>query len=179
MIKNINKKFIASSVALTLLPWVLTGCTVNTFKYNNGDNHEIAVSGVVSYDFIKECYYVEIENPDYDKIEYYIANKAGYYSSDNTLVGYFYYDLLTNKEIYRRNKDDYNYFNESSNVTNRKFVKEIKVEDYLFSENLIKNAYDVNDVKQIFEAIKENVAMDEANEMKAKFEEAGATIEFK
>ena len=27
--------------------------------------------------------------------------------------------------------------------------------------------------------IKENVAMDEANEMKAKFEEAGATIEFK
>ena len=27
--------------------------------------------------------------------------------------------------------------------------------------------------------IKENVAMDEANEMKAKFEEAGATVEFK
>lgn len=157
MIKNINKKFIASSVALTLLPSVLTGCTVNTFKYNSRYNQEIEVEGYVSYDFLKECCYVEIENPDYDKIEYYIANKAGYYSSDtHTLVGYFYYDLLTNKEIYRRNKDDYNYFNESSNVTNRKFVKEIKVEDYLFSKNLIKNSYDVNDVKQIFDAIKEN-----------------------
>ena len=89
-----DKKFIASSVALILLPSVLSGCTANTFRYNSGDNHEIVVEGTVSYNYLKECYYVEIENPDYNKTEYYIANKDGYYSSDtHTLVGYFYYGL--------------------------------------------------------------------------------------
>ena len=53
-------------------------------------------------------------------------------------------------------EDDYNYNNESSNKTNRKFIKEVKVEDYLLSENFIKNAYTADDVKQVFEAIKEN-----------------------
>ena len=33
--------------------------------------------------------------------------------------------------------------------------------------------------KDIIEAIKENVSMDEANDLKAKFEEVGATIELK
>lgn len=160
MIKNINKRFIASSVALTLLPSVLTGCTANTFRYNSGDNHEIVVEGTIPYDYLKECYYVEIENPDYNKMEYYIASKDNVlsiqYYGTNKVVGYRYYDLLTNREIYQRNKDDYNYNNESSNKTNRKFIKEVKVEDYLLSENFIKNAYTADDVKQVFEAIKEN-----------------------
>lgn len=160
MIKNINKRFIVSSIALTLLPSILTGCSAYGFKYEEDDNGQVVLTGTISYEYLKECYYVEIENPDYDKIEYYIASKDNVlsiqYYGTKKVVGYRYYDLLTNREIYQRNKDDYNYNNESSNKTNRKFIKEVKVEDYLLSENFIKNAYTADDVKQVFDAIKEN-----------------------
>ena len=156
MIKNINKRFIASGVALTLLPSVLTGCSAG-FKYNEGDNHQIVASGTISYDYLKECYYVEIENPDYDKTEYYIAERKEYhpYNSPNW---YEYIDILTGKKIFQRMKDENSYYIENSTDYNssRFMKKEIKVEDYLFSENFIKHAYNVDEVNQIFDAIKEN-----------------------
>lgn len=152
-INNINKRIISSSIALALIPSVLTGCTTSRFEYSTNENNEIVASGTISYEILKDCYYVEIENPDYDKMEYYIASKDNYqYYAANTVVGYSYYDLLTDREIYQRNTNDY----ESLYKTNRKFIKEIKVEDYLLSENFIKNAYTVDDVKNIFDAIKEN-----------------------
>ena len=159
MIKNINKRFIASSVALTLLPSVLSGCTANGFSYNEDKNGQVVASGTIDYDYLKNCYYVEIENPNYDKIEYYIAERKGIYEShiySSSLSGYVYNDLITNKEVYRRNLNDFEYYSQTSNKTNRKFIKEVKVEDYLLSENFIKNAYTADDVKQVFEAIKEN-----------------------
>lgn len=156
MIKNLNKRLIASGVALTLLPSILAGCTAG-FKYEEDNNHQIVVSGSIPYNYLKECYYVEIENPDYDKTEYYIAERKEYhpYFSPNR---YEYIDILTGKKIFQRKMIDNSYYTEKSNDYNsaRFIKKEIKVEDYLFSENFIKNAYDVNDVKQIFEAIKEN-----------------------
>ena len=157
MIKYINKKYAAISIALSLLPSVLTGCTPYGFKYKENSNNEIVVEGTVSYEYLKNCYYVEIENPDYDKIEYYISEKNGIYKSEyytSKLFGYTYKDLLTNKEVYRRNLNDFEYYSQTSNETNRNFVNEIKLEDYLYSSNFIKSNYTVEDVEKILDDMK-------------------------
>ena len=155
MIK-INKKIVSSSIALTLLPSIIAGCTAG-FKYEEDNNHQIVVSGSIPYNYLKECYYVEIENPDYDKTEYYIAERKGYhpYISPNR---YEYIDILPGKKIFQRKMIDNSYYTEKSNDYNsaRFMKKEIKVEDYLLSENFIKNAYNSDEVNQILEDIKEN-----------------------
>lgn len=158
MIKNINKRFIASSVALTLLPSVLSGCSISGFQYIPDENNQVTPSGYITYETLKNYYFVEIDNPDFESIDYFIAERDMIKPLENII--YVYTDLLTDKEVFRRKENGNEYFDEGFPArdieTNRKFVKEIKVEDYLFSENFIKNTYTVDDVKQILEAIKEN-----------------------
>lgn len=157
MIKNINKRFIATSIALTLLPSVLTGCR-NGLEYQENENGQVIVNGNISYNTLKNYYFIEIDNPDFDNTEYYIAQRESIKPLENII--YTYTDVLTNKEIFRRKENNNEYFDEglfaNDIVTNRKFIKEIKVEDYLLSENFIKNTYTVDEIKQILEAIKEN-----------------------
>jgi len=145
MIKYINKKYAAISVALSLLPSVLTGCTANGFKYKENSNNEIVVEGTISYNQLKNCYYVEIENPDYDKMEYYISKKERTYRSDL----YLYIDLFIGKKIFEKCEDDY-----YKNKTSRFLKIEDKLEDYLLSENFIKESYTIDDVNKILDEMK-------------------------
>lgn len=158
MIKNINKRFIVSGVALTLLPSVLSGCSAGGFKYYPDENNQITPSGYITYDTLKNYYIVEIDNPDFDSSDYYIAKRNTIKPLENLI--YVYTDVLTDKEVFRRKENGNEYFDEGfpvrDIVTNRKFVKEIIIEDYLLSENFIKSTYTVDDIKQILNAIKEN-----------------------
>lgn len=138
MIKYINKKYAAISVALSLLPSVLTGCTANGFEYKENSNNEIVAEGTISYDQLKNCYYVEIENNDYDKMEYYVTKI--YFGS--------YIDLLTEKGIFKTLLDY------DIDINNRRLNKKIQVENYLLSENFIKENYTVEDVKKILDEMK-------------------------
>ena len=148
MIK-INKRFIASGVALTLLSSVFTGCTARVFKYTENSNNEIIAEGTVSYDYLKNCYYVEIENANYDKIEYYIAHLEVNYNFYGPNV-YKYVNLLNGVEVYRKTT------NYEFNDTNRRLISEKKLDEYLYSSDFIKQTYTVDDVKKILNDIKEN-----------------------
>ena len=148
MIK-INKRFIASGVALTLLSSAFTCCTARVFKYTENSNNEIIAEGTVSYDYLKNCYYLEIKNPDYDKIEYYIAYLEVNYNVYGPNV-YKYINLLNGVEVYRKTTND------EFNGTNRRIISEKKLDEYLYSSDFIKSTYTLDDVKKILEAIKEN-----------------------
>lgn len=146
MIK-INKKIVSSSIALTLLPSVLTGCTMKITK--NHDNSVITEDKGIPYDYLKKCYYLEIKNPDYDKIEYYIAYLEVNYNVYGPNV-YKYINLLNGVEVYGKTTND------EFNGTNRRIISEKKLDEYLYSSDFIKQTYTVDDVKKILEAIKEN-----------------------
>ena len=66
--------------------------------------------------------------------------------------------FLQVKEFFKgeTNKNTYYKSDLDNNDSSRLLNKEFKVEDYLLSENFIKNAYTIDDVKKIFDAIKEN-----------------------
>lgn len=150
MIKKINKRFIASGAFLTLLPSVLTGCSTSSNK------QDITYSKVEDidrseYDFLKNCYYIEIENNN-DEKEYYIANRYKYY--EGGINGYKYHDLLSDKDVYIRKQNSYDYFYWTPNGSNRKFIKEIRLEDYLYSLNMVKFNYTDEDIKYLLEEMK-------------------------
>ena len=99
-----------------------------------------------------------IINPDYDKIEYYIAERRSSGGLFNVREYYYYNDVSTGKRVFQRetNKNTYYKSDLDNNASSRLLNKELKVEDYLLSENFIKNAYTIDDVEKIFDAIKEN-----------------------
>ena len=144
---------------MSLLPAVLTGCNPNRFSYDTNENNEIVANGTINYAVLKECFFIEIDNPDYEKIEYYIVERrtgGGFFG----VPEYYYYDdITTGKRVFQRetSKNTYYCSDLDNNNSLRLLNNELKVEDYLFSENFIKNAYTIDDVKKIFDAIKENV----------------------
>ena len=89
--KKINKKFVASSVVLTLLPSVLTGCTQG-LKYEENENGQVIVSGNITYNTLKNYYFVEIENPDFENIDYYLTYRDTIKPLENLI--YVYKDIL-------------------------------------------------------------------------------------
>lgn len=158
MIKKISRRKATLSIALSLLPSVLTGCSPNRFSYDSNEKNEIVANGTINYSVLKECFFIEIENPDYDKIEYYIAERRSSGGLFNVREYYYYDDVSTGKRVFQRetNKNTYYKSDLDNNASSRLLNKELKVEDYLLSENFIKNAYTIDDVEKIFDAIKEN-----------------------
>lgn len=153
MIKYINKRYAVISVALSLFPSVLTGCTSYGFKYKENSNDEIVAEGTISYDYLKKCYYVEIEDQDYDKTEYYITRRSIPIVACED-IKCIYEDIVTGKEIFWGKETDSNCYILIDVSTNRKIINEIKVEDYLYGSDFIKNSYTVEDVKTILDEMK-------------------------
>ena len=149
MIK-INKKIISSGVALTLLPSVFTGCTMGHTK--NHDNSVLSEDKGISYDDLKDCYYVIIENDSLQENEYYIA-RCNYFC-EGGVGGFLYNDIKTNKEVFKRSYKNYDYFYWTPNGSDRKFINEIRLEDYLYSLGMIKFYYSNDDINNILEEMK-------------------------
>lgn len=99
---NINKRFIASSIALDILPSTLTEWTTNSFQFIPDENGQVVTSGHITYNTLKKYYFVEIDNPEFDKIKYYTANSDKIKTLDNLI--YMYTDILTDKEVFEKKK---------------------------------------------------------------------------
>ena len=148
MIKDINKRFIASGVAFILLPSIFLGCNTSNGLYNEKDSRKEQPDDS-DYDFLSNCYYIEINNSETKQSDCYITNRNEF--QDGGKTGYIYRDILSSEDVYVRNKNNYDYFYWTPNETKRQFVNEIKIEDYLYSMNLIKNEYTQDDIKYILD----------------------------
>ena len=65
-----------------------------------------------------------------------------------------YNDIKTNKEVFKRSYKNYDYFYWTPNGSDRKFINEIRLEDYLYSLGMVKFYYSDDDIKIILEKMK-------------------------
>ena len=144
-IRNINKKLIAGALVFTLVAVPLTGCEeYESFEYTTSEQGEYVASGKIAYNLLKTHCFLVIENSSYDVTEYYIADEVGHYIRGvrrNTT----YADVFNNRTVFDCNA-----------AGNRKILVCDKLEDYLYATNNIKASYTVEEVKLIFEQLKEN-----------------------
>ena len=84
--------------------------------------------------------------------EYYIARCD--YFCEGGVGGYLYNDIKTNREIFKRRYINYDYFYWTPNGSCRKFIDEVKLEDYLYSLGIVKFYYTEEDIKSILEEMK-------------------------
>lgn len=147
-IKNINKKILAGALSLALVTSGLVGCStteLNSFEYTTDEQGQYVVSGTIDYECLSSRYFLVIDNPDYNTVEYYIGSKGGIYSRW-TGNSYYYNNILNNKRV----------FSEESlkQEKNRKLLVCEQLDDYLYATGNIKASYTVEDVEQILEELK-------------------------
>jgi len=145
-IRNINKKLIAGALVFTLVAVPLTGCETKTyenFKYSINDQGQYVASGKIEYNLLKTHCFLVIENSTYNVTEFYIANKINQNCSPSSTV---YIDIFSDQII----------FDPGTKNDNRQMLVCDKIEDYLCATNNIKASYTVEEVKLIFEQLKEN-----------------------
>ncbi len=118
------------------------------FEYDTNKSGEYIAKGTINYEILKNCCFVEIENPSWKSTEFYICKKETTYYSNNTSTSK-YINLLNNKQIYKSESE-----NESEN-DGRKIVNEISLEDYLYAFDELKEVYTPDDVRNILNKMKE------------------------
>lgn len=142
----INKKLVAGTISLTLLTISLTGCSNTGFTYVKNDQGQYELVDEVDYNDLKDCYFIVIENPDYEKTEFYICKRSVTLSSE-----YHYTDLFTDKRVFSRKSANMNSTNEESK---RILLEEIKLEDYVYANREEKMKYSKEDLEEMFEQLK-------------------------
>jgi len=158
----INKKICVGALMLTLLTTPLTGCSnSNTFQYSTNEQGEIVATGTIDYDVLKKCYFIQIEKTIeidgkcYKKSECYIAKKQ---TSRYGQI-HWYYDILTEENVFSGD-----FVDEGEQIT-----KEIKIEDYLYAFEKIKNSYTTDEIEILIEDMKkEFVDLEEKKLVKEK-----------
>ena len=131
-INNINKKLIASALALTLITTGLTGCSdvsIEDISYvqNEQDNTQ-SISGAVKYETLKYCAFYKVYNNKTDERYYTIALQDEYNGSYTVK----YYDIFTGQ-----------YLNYSDYV----FKSIDTVENYLVNLDMVKDEYTEEELK--------------------------------
>lgn len=150
-IENINKRLVAGTVICSLLPSIFTGCS--SLKIYQDDKKTNNITSEISLlDKFKRYYYVEIENTKNDEIECYVVTRSEFIEGGKK--GYSYLDLQSNKKIYDRDYESYDYYYWTPDETNRKFITEIQLEDYLYDMGLIKGNLNDDDITYILEEMK-------------------------
>ncbi len=152
IINHVNYKLLAGALVLTVLTAPLVGCSDsnNDFEYNRNSQGQYEVIGTIDYGFLKECYFTVFKDNNFDTTEFYITNRISD-KSHSIVYGYEYVDILSGKEVFSRNIDSDISNKEKNNIN---LVTEIKLEDYLYSLEKVKNTYTSDDVEEILLLIK-------------------------
>lgn len=161
--KNTNKQRItALTLAMTLL---MGGCKNNNeskndhFELIENENNEIVAmdDSYIDKDYIGNYYVVEVYNKMKKENEIYIASKrlyhVGRYSYED-----MYIDIFTNLKIVVTGKND--------DIDMFSFVKETYLRDYIVSLGLGQLRYSYDDMKNIYEVIKDNYVYESDNSLR-------------
>ena len=152
-IRNINRKIIAGSLVFSLTMSAVIGYNVSKHiklerqKYEN-------FTGVVSFEKMKKCFFVEIYNKQEETMEYYIVQKYENFNKNGEIVGYSYLDLLEQKNVFiDRLANNTNFgFEEACDKT---LVEELNMEEYLYSLKKIETMYSDEDIKGLIDQMKQ------------------------
>ncbi len=119
------------------------------FKYDVNESGEYVVDGIMKFEELKKCYFVEIKNSTWDSKEFYICRKEVYNGRYTTEITYF--NLLNNEQIFYKSTSD----KSETESNGRNIVNETLLEDYLYTLDEVKAEYTPDDVKNILEQMKE------------------------
>lgn len=157
---NKNKKRLTALSLVSVL--FLGGCSNDEdrkehFVLTENDNDEIVAvdDSYIDKDYIKNYYVVEVYNNMNHKNEIYIGLKK----SVNGRVGSYwgYIDVFSNLEIVSNRESEEDLFN---------FVKVTCLEDYIIAYGLGQLRYSYDDMKNIYEVIKENYVFESDNSLR-------------
>ena len=143
VIGNISKKILTGSVIFVLSTTALTGCRAYGFSYVNNNEGIRYATGTVDNDYIENCYYIEIKDPNYENVESYMAVKENSYGETK------YFDVFTLDTIYIEENNEYK---------NIEVVNIISVDEYLDNNNVIKDEYGVEYMQELLEKMSEESA---------------------
>lgn len=156
-VNNINKRILIGTITLALVNGSFVGCSsVQSFQYSTNEQGEIVTEGTTDYNYLKECYFIVVENPDYEMTEFYIASKVQRYYSHLPVSDTYYYSVLNGKEVYST---------VDNAESNRTLKFETKLDDYLFSMNEIKSTYTKEDVEIILDQMEKNYIKENDKEL--------------
>lgn len=136
-----NSRLLASLLTVSLVTTNVTGCSNDKISYVVTDEGKNEIDGTVDYDYLKDCKVIKVCIFDEEKI--YIAKKKTDWSDGWAC----YYDILDNKKICRISKE--------SNSNNIILREAIDINDYLLYYDEVKEKYSKEDIKRIFEKIKQ------------------------
>lgn len=147
-----KQRITALTLVMTLL---MSGCGKNEnsrFELIENENNELVAvdDSYISSKNIDDYYVVEFYNKVSLENEIYIARRK----TDLFLI---YYDLFTNLEIYNGYMDDSLFIFE--------YVKSTKLSEYIVAFGLGQANYSYDDMKNIYEVIKENYVFDTDNSL--------------
>lgn len=160
-----NSKNKQRLTALSLLSVLFLGGCSNEKKYDHfelieNENNELVAmdDSYIDKDYIDNYYVVEVYNKMIKENEIYIAFKRTY-SVARLVTEDMYIDIFTNLKIVdtENNEDDKEMFS---------FVKATYLHDYIVSFGLGQIRYSYDDMKNIYEVIKENYVFDKDNSLR-------------
>ncbi len=135
-LSNISKKLLVGTMALVLSTSTLTGCKAYGFSYENNNEGIRYATGTVDNKYIENCYYIEINDPNYENVEKYMTVKETAYGETK------YYDVFTLETIYIEDNEQYE---------NIDIEKIISVDKYLEENDMKKTGYTVDDMEELLE----------------------------
>lgn len=152
---NVNKETTMRLFAGIITPVILAGSMVaysacikssseNLNIETNNDDQVLSVD-TINYNVLKDCYFIEILNPDYDLREYYITYKDLHGTVDSNVRIYSYVDVSSKMKVFAKYELDSIYG--PCDESNRILFREIKLEDYLYSN--LKSEYTAEDIENI------------------------------
>ena len=143
--KRRKQKITALTLAATLL---LSGCN-NYFETIENDNGELVATddSYIHYSWLQLYYVLEVYNNVTQENEIYIVRKDA--------AGYI--DVFTNMRLY---------LNTDNSIFN--YVKETHLEDFIISFGLGQIQYSYDDMKNVYEVIKENYIFENEDVLKKK-----------
>ena len=151
-----NKKLKLRITALTLASTlILNGCGVNNkFKITENENNELVGmdDSYIDSKFINNYYVVEVYNNIRKQNEIYIASKKHLRYNGNK-----YYDVFTNLELVCDN---------TNNDSILEYVKATNLSEYIISFDMGQAQYSYDDMKNIYEIIKENYIFSDNSSLK-------------
>ena len=129
-IKNINKKILAGTLALTLLTCGLSGCTsIKDIEYRRNEQGYVdGIESNVNYKFLEKCRFCKIENKITEETYYTIVYNASNY---RWVEGY---DIFTGQNLFEGSY-------------NLEIIDSVK--QWLNNLNMVKDEYTEEELKEI------------------------------
>lgn len=151
---NLNKKLLAGALALTLATTPFTGC-VNGLVETDNKNTNVVVSGAMDSSVVKNLKLIEVKYADSNLLFLTIRTRVD--NRFNNTTKYCYYNIFDEYSIIVLTGNlGLNPTDIENNDLGIRIIKEENFGDYLLYYGYDKNQYTNEELKEIFEFVKNN-----------------------